>query len=145
MAIGSNLRLLRERRGLTQGELAGKIGVTAAAVGNYENNVSFPKGEVLYRLFDALKCKPNELFAGSFDESKEEELLRKYLALDGYGKELVNACADIEYRRCCGEPAEERTVLVAARGRGEPKPVVMKKRRGAGSIFDEPDYNGGKR
>lgn len=143
MGIGKRLRALRERACLTQEQLAVKIGVTPAAVGNYEHDVSFPRGEVMFRLFRALECEPNELFEDHYTESGEDaEHLRKYRELDGYGKELVDACTDIEYRRCNGEP---QGVLIAARGGGAPRRIPLKKRLGAGSILDAPDYNGGHR
>lgn len=62
MKIGEKIFELRRKAGLTQRDLALKIGVTPSAVGNYEQGVSFPREEVLYRLFDALGCTPNELF-----------------------------------------------------------------------------------
>ena len=51
MGIGKRIKELRERAGLTQEELAQRLGVTPSAVGNYEREVSHPKGNVLYRLF----------------------------------------------------------------------------------------------
>lgn len=129
--------------GYTQEQLAQKIGVTAAAVGNYENDFSFPRAEVLYRIFGALDCQPNEIFVGNYEKSdSDEEHLMKYRSLDSYGKELIDACTEIEYRRCCGE---ERTMLIAARNGGAPREITVKKRPGAGSILDQPDYNGGRR
>lgn len=62
MSIGERISELRREAGLTQRGLALKIGVTPSAVGNYEQGVSFPREEVLYRLFSALSCTPNELF-----------------------------------------------------------------------------------
>ena len=62
MKFGEKLSKLRREAGLTQRGLALKIGVTPSAVGNYEQGVSFPREEVLYRLFSALSCTPNELF-----------------------------------------------------------------------------------
>ena len=62
MKIGEKIFELRRKAGLTQRDLALKIGVTPSAVGNYEQGVSFPREEVLYRLFEALDCTPNELF-----------------------------------------------------------------------------------
>ena len=61
MGIGKRIKELRERAGLTQEELAQRLGVTPSAVGNYEREVSHPKENVLYRLFEALSCEPNEL------------------------------------------------------------------------------------
>lgn len=62
MKIGKMIHELRKKQDMTQRELAEKIGVTPAAVGNYEQGISFPREEILYRLFSALNCTPNELF-----------------------------------------------------------------------------------
>ena len=53
MSIGSRIKELRIKRGITQEELAQQIGVTKGAIGNYENEVSSPKIELMYKLFDA--------------------------------------------------------------------------------------------
>ena len=52
----------RKRAGLTQQELADKLGITTGAVSNYENGVSFPKAEVAFGLCDILDITPRELF-----------------------------------------------------------------------------------
>ncbi len=144
MGIGRRIRILRERACLTQEELADMIGVTPSSVGNYEREVSHPREEALYRMFDALKCEPNELFADCYENtSGESEHLEKYRALDSYGRELVDACTDIEYRRCTEESGMD-TIMIAARNGGEPRAIKVKKRKGV-SILDKPDYDGGRR
>ena len=75
MTIGEKISELRRNAGLTQRDLALKIGVTPSAVGNYEQGVSFPREEVLYRLFEALDCSPNELFG--FEEETVTIAARK--------------------------------------------------------------------
>ncbi|MBR1565152.1 MAG: helix-turn-helix transcriptional regulator, partial [Oscillospiraceae bacterium] len=62
MSFGSRLRERREALGLKQSELGKMLGVTGSAIGNYENGVSFPKADVLYRVFDALDCDANYLY-----------------------------------------------------------------------------------
>lgn len=142
MNIGNNIRELRLRRGITQETLAGRLGVTASAVGNYERGVSFPKDEVLERLFGALGCTPNELF-GAEELLTDEEYthLKKYRALDAHGKELVHACVDIELGRILNndENEDDEFIAVAARKGGKSR-VKLKKRRGK-SIRELPDYN----
>lgn len=146
MGIGYKIREYRERIGLTQEELAFRLGVTASAVGNYERELSHPKEEVLLRLFDALGCQPNELFSDYFTPDEKQEHLLKYCALDSHGKRLVDACTDLEYGRVTASRrrSEERseTVLLAARGGDTPKCVTMVKRKGAGSVKDAPAYKG---
>ena len=78
MTIGEKISELRRNAGLTQRDLALKIGVTPSAVGNYEQGVSFPREEVLYRLFEALDCSPNELFG--FEEETVTIAARKAAA-----------------------------------------------------------------
>ncbi len=142
MGIGTRIRQLRERAGLTQEELALRIGVTPSAVGNYEREVSHPRGDVLYRLFNALCAQPNELFQGMFEDENESEHMEKYRALDEQGRQAVDACTETEYARCT---AGEGAVLIAARGSGAPHFAELKKRDSSASILDCPDYKGGRK
>lgn len=48
--IGANLRILREKRKLTQEELGKEIALSASAVSNIENTLSFPSIDTLIRL-----------------------------------------------------------------------------------------------
>lgn len=64
-AFSSRLRQAREQAGLTQLELAEKLGITKSAVGNYENGVSSPKWDVLVQIFDVLHVEPNFLYQDS--------------------------------------------------------------------------------
>lgn len=140
MGIGQKIKQLRERSGLTQEELAEMIGVTASAVGNYEREISHPREDILYRLFDALSAEPNELFADCYSvQTPARAHMEKYLALDEHGRKLVDACTEIEYTRCT---EGEEVVYAAARG-GSGGRVKLKKRPGAGSILDMPTYKGG--
>ena len=62
MGLSNRLKERREQLGLTQSEVATLLGITPGAVGNYENGVSTPKADVLFKVFDALKCDANYLF-----------------------------------------------------------------------------------
>lgn len=137
MGIGTRIRELRLRAGLTQEGLAARIGVTPSAVGNYERDVSFPKEEALMALFGALNCTPNELLGSG--NAEEGEHMRKYRSLDERGREIVNACTDRELARC--ESGD--MVLIAARKGGAPHEIQLK-RRGEKTIFDVPTYRGGR-
>jgi y4mF family transcriptional regulator len=54
LAIGRKLKALREKRGLTQGELALKAGTGQAAIARIENGKATPKLDLLARLASAL-------------------------------------------------------------------------------------------
>ena len=55
MSFGSRLKARREQLGITQIQLAQKLGITKGAVGNYEAEISSPKADILYRVFDVLQ------------------------------------------------------------------------------------------
>lgn len=95
MSIGSRIKELRLKRGLTQEELARRIGVTKGAVANYENEVSSPKIELMYKLFDALDCDANYLHQDDMKKSVYKEsatpeefdlLVKVYRDLDACGQ-----------------------------------------------------------
>lgn len=109
MGFSNRLRERREQLGLTQGEVASKLGITPGAVGNYENGVSTPKADILFKIFDALKCDANYLFQDEMKNLKSEDsatpyemdnIIKKYRALDDFGKDTVQMIVDREYHRC---------------------------------------------
>ena len=71
MGIGANVRKFRTRLGIDQKTLASKLGVTTGAVSNYENDVSSPREEVLYKMFEVFDVTPNELFEGCYLENEK--------------------------------------------------------------------------
>ena len=83
MSFATRLRQAREQSGLTQQDLAEKLGVTKSAIGNYENGVSSPKWDVLLKIFDILHVEPNFLYQDSFslDVSESRSLTPQQSAL----------------------------------------------------------------
>lgn len=69
MKIAERIKEARLLRGMTQEELAKKIGVTKGAIANYENGVSVPKVEFLYPLMDALGIDANFVYGVSASDS----------------------------------------------------------------------------
>ena len=70
---------LREKNGLTQAEVAYRLGVTAAAVSKWENGSSKPRVEILFQLAEMLGVRPEELMAGNYikDERLDPEAVRQ--------------------------------------------------------------------
>lgn len=62
MSIGSRLKEARKQKKFTQEELAAKIGVTKGAIANYENQVSTPKIEILFKLIQELGVDANYIY-----------------------------------------------------------------------------------
>lgn len=108
MSIGSRIKELRIKRGITQEELAQQIGVTKGAIGNYENEVSSPKIELMYKLFEALDCDANYLHQDDMKNSiyrdtatpeEFEKLVKPYRSLDPHGQQTVDIILDREAER----------------------------------------------
>lgn len=116
MSINSRIKERREALGLSRIELASMIGVTPSAIANYENGISSPKIELLYKLFDALKCDANYLYQDEMTElnksgslllsKKEEDQIKKYRSLDSYGKKQVDSVLKNEYDRVTEQSME---------------------------------------
>ena len=56
----------REELALSRPQLADRLGVTPSTVSNYETGVSFPKEEMMLRLFDCLETDPTPCFRTAF-------------------------------------------------------------------------------
>lgn len=61
MSIGKNIKQARKRAGMTQKELGEKLGISQAAVGQFEKENSNPKLETLRRIAIALNVDLDEL------------------------------------------------------------------------------------
>ena len=91
MSLGKRIQECREGLGLSQAALAKQLGVSQSTVGNYEAGISFPREEVLLRLFDSLETDPNTLFQDSFRAGgqalsrRERQLLEQYRGLSPMG------------------------------------------------------------
>ena len=59
--FSANLKLLRKDAGLTQGELASKIGTKANTISNYESEVSEPDFKTLDKIIKVLGISVNEI------------------------------------------------------------------------------------
>lgn len=122
MSFGKRLQACREELGLSQAALARQLGISQSTVGNYEAGISFPREEVLLRLFDNLHTDPNTLFQDSFRggageilSRSERRLLMQYRGLSTVGKESVRAVVDAlcTYRDDLesGQPEREPRVI----------------------------------
>lgn len=118
MSFGKRIQESREALGISQAALARSLGVSQSTVGNYEADISFPKEEVMLRLFDTLGTDPNTLFQDSFQAGgqvlthQERRLIERYRGLSLMGRETVRSvvealCAyrdDLEAGRTEREP-----------------------------------------
>jgi transcriptional regulator with XRE-family HTH domain len=67
------LRYYRIRKGLTQGELAEKVGRTEAAINRLEKHRTSPQMETLRKLAEVLEVSIDDLIIEDDEEEKNEE------------------------------------------------------------------------
>ena len=61
MTIGEKIKAIRKEKGLTQKELAEKLGVSASMIGQYETNVRNPKFETIQKISSCLGVPTAEI------------------------------------------------------------------------------------
>lgn len=157
MGLSNRLKERREQLKLTQSEVASLLGITPGAVGNYENGVSTPKADILFKVFDALKCDANYLFQDEMNERSQEDsatplemenIIKKYRALDEHGKEMVDFTLTKEWERSTAEakintiislsaPVTSDEYLNAAHGMSDASPEDQKHDN---DIMDSEDF-----
>lgn len=78
MELAEKIRLMRKKAGLTQKEVADKLGITYQSYGQYERGVRKPKYESIQRLATVLNCdiaefltpaEEKEMFIGELAEN----------------------------------------------------------------------------
>lgn len=107
MAFYDRLKESRIKAGLTQEQLAEKLGVAKSTLSGYESGNREPTVATIAKVLDILSIDANYLYQ---DETKsltelvvsldEQSLLKKYRDLDDHGKEIVDVVLEKEYDRC---------------------------------------------
>lgn len=98
MSIGSRIKEARISKKMTQPELAKRIGVTKGAIANYENEISVPKHEILYKLMTELNVDANYLYQDLMEEvssdiivsSEEKTIIRALRKLSPEDRKIVD-------------------------------------------------------
>ncbi len=90
MEVGKNLKLLRNRKKLSQEEVANSLGLTRSSYSGYENSVAQPNIESLILFSDFYKVSVDDLIRKDFESFKENEWERidKGLFSDVKGNKL---------------------------------------------------------
>ena len=77
MTIGENIKMIRKNQGISQKELADKMGVTSSQIYYYEKGLRNPSEKHLQRFADALSVSVDMLLADKSEEKKIENKLDK--------------------------------------------------------------------
>lgn len=80
-AIGRTLRQRREGAGLTQGDVASRVGLSRTSITNIENGRQHVTLHVLYALADAIGSKPSDLLPDSSVLLQNDDELDKSLEM----------------------------------------------------------------
>ena len=81
--IGRNIKQMLSHRGMTQADLADKIGTTVVSVSRYINGKRMPKAAMLLAIADALECDVDKLLIGCRDGETEIMELLKARVING--------------------------------------------------------------
>ena len=74
--FGPRIQAARKAKGLTQKELADRLGVQNTTVSNWENNLTEPNGDLIRQLCEVLDLTPNELYGMTDSTSTLDDLIR---------------------------------------------------------------------
>jgi transcriptional regulator with XRE-family HTH domain len=76
MTFGENVAIARKKMGISQDELAKKVGTIAVTIGRYERNEIKPSIDIASKIADALEVSLDYL-VGSSDAVLEKSLVKK--------------------------------------------------------------------
>lgn len=77
--LGQRIALLRRHAGLSQAELAARMGISASAVGMYEQGRREPSVDALVMLSEIFQVSTDYLLTGRIGDPREAETLQKLL------------------------------------------------------------------
>ena len=104
--IAAILKEMRNNAGMTQREAAQKIGRKQQTLASWEIGQSQPDANTLFQLCSLYGTSVDKAFG--FDKTLldklEFDVIKKYRALDGHGKEVVDSVLNIEYQRMTSTP-----------------------------------------
>lgn len=109
MGISENIKILRERYGLSQKELGQIAGVSDKAVSTWEQGLKEPRMGAIQKLADYFGIRKSDIIEDGGLVSKqttsslsltpqEETHIKKYRQLDADGRERVDYVLDMEHK-----------------------------------------------
>lgn len=104
MDFGERLKYFREKKGLTQQQLADSIGVAKSTITGYEKGNREPDVLKIKKILLSLNITANDLLGINIKDSDDiseehKNIIYKYRNLDVHGKDMVNTVLNKEYER----------------------------------------------
>ena len=81
--IGSFIKEIRKEKGLTQEQLADKLGVTRQTVSKLENNMSVPDADILSEMADVFDVSVSELLGYGANNGSTKDYAKILASLNG--------------------------------------------------------------
>ena len=107
--VGDNIRRVRTKRGITQAQLADRIGVSEKTVSSWEVNRTEPSMTNIELIAKVLTCQKSELLGDSPITADDMLMLKKFHALDSFGQRSVMMILNNEFERCALEKSDTYT------------------------------------
>ena len=107
--IGPRIAALRKDAGMSQAELARKLGISPSAVGMYEQGRREPSADTLVQLSKLFRVSTDYLLTGELSRAGDEEILARIL--EGYANLTAQR---LELRKNTPFSRQELMVLFAA-------------------------------
>lgn len=104
MEFKDMLKYFRKREGLTQGELAQKLGVSTSRISMYETGEREPDFETEEKIADFFNTDLNTLRGRDNEQPNTtgmlpEKIARKYSKLSSQSKDIVHTTIETEYKK----------------------------------------------
>ena len=93
--FGGRIKMLREKRGMTQIELSKRLNITKSMVSAYETGVRKPSYEVLMQISLLFGASMDYLFANEYSSNIEEATRIDISDLRENGKRVVQDMVDV--------------------------------------------------
>ena len=78
--LSKNLKIFRERKGLTQENVAEALNVVRQTISKWEKGISVPDADMLIRLAEVLDVSVSELIGSDVADEKNEDMIAVELA-----------------------------------------------------------------
>lgn len=92
--VGKNIKILREKKGLTRNDLVESLGITTQAISQYENCKRLPNDKILSKIADILNVSLSDFFVppSTKDEtmklkSESTNFINKLVSADIFGED----------------------------------------------------------
>lgn len=95
MSLSENLQFLRQRRGITQEQLAEELDVSRQSVSKWESGVSYPEMDTILKLCDIFHVDMDTLLRGSAEQSVTEDTAGYDRFMTLYARRMAGAVSAI--------------------------------------------------